>query len=173
MNCSTPGFPVLHYLLEFVQTHVHMSWMESVMPSNHLILCHPFPLLPSVFPNIRVISSEPAFTSGGQSIGASASVPVLPVDIQGWFPLGLTGLISAVQGTLKSLLQHHNSKASILHPSAFYMGQLSHLYMYICFSSSHLYMTTGKTIDLTILPLSAKWCLCFLACCLGLSLLFF
>ena len=77
------------------------------------------------------------FTSGGQSIGASASV--LPKNIQGWFSVGLTGLISlAVQGTLKSLLQHHSSKASVLWHAAFFMIQLS-----------HVNMTTAKTIALT------------------------
>ena len=77
--------------------------------------------------------------SGGQSIGASASSTVLPMNIQGWFSVGLTGFdILAVQGTLKSLLQHHNSKASILWLSAFFRVQLL-----------HLYMTTGKTIALT------------------------
>ena len=77
------------------------------------------------------------FASGGQNIGASA--PVFPVNIQGRFPLGLTGLILlAIQGTLKSLLQQHNSKASVLQCSAFFMVQLS-----------HLYMATGKTIALT------------------------
>ena len=75
------------------------------------------------------------FSSGSQSIGASASASVLPLNVQDWFPLGLTGL--RVQGTLKSLLQHHSSKASILQHSAFLMVQLS-----------HPYMTTGKTIAL-------------------------
>ena len=78
------------------------------------------------------------FTSGGQSIGLSASTSVLPMNIQDWFLLGLTGWISAGQGTLKSLLQHHSSKASILWHSAFFMVQLS-----------NPYMTTGKTIVLT------------------------
>ena len=78
------------------------------------------------------------FASGGQSIGVSASVSVLPMNIQDWFPLGLTGWILTVQGTLKSLLQHHSSKASILQCSAFFIVQLSH---------SH--MTTGKTMALT------------------------
>ena len=78
--------------------------------------------------------------SGGQRIGTSASASVLPVNIQFWFPLGLIGLIFfAVQGTLKSLLQHHNAKASILQCSAFFMVQLS-----------HPYMTTRKTITLTV-----------------------
>ena len=80
------------------------------------------------------------FISGGQSIRASASASVLPVNIQNWFHLGLTGLIDLLvaQGTLKSLLQHHSSKASILQRSAFLTVQLS-----------HTYMTTGKTIALT------------------------
>ena len=77
------------------------------------------------------------FASGGQSIGASASV--LPMNIQGWFPLGLTGWISFQSKGLSSLLQHHSSKASILRRSAFFIVQLS-----------HSYMTTGKTIALTI-----------------------
>ena len=85
MNGSTPGFPVLHYLPKLAQTHV----TELVMPSNHLILCHLLLLLPSIFHSIRVFT-----TSGGQSTGASASASVLPVNIQGCFPLGLTGLIS-------------------------------------------------------------------------------
>ena len=88
MDCSTPGFPVLHHLPEFVQALVHR-----VMPSNHLILCHSL-LLPSIFPSIRVLSNELALRIRCQSIGASASASVLPMNLQGWFPLGLTGLIS-------------------------------------------------------------------------------
>ena len=119
------------------QRLLRLMSIESVMPSNHLFLCHPLLLLPSIFPNIRGFSNESAFTSDGQSIGVSASV--LPMNIWGWFPLGLTGFdLLVVQGTLKSLLQHHNSKASILQCSAFYIVQLS-----------HLYMTTGKAIALT------------------------
>ena len=109
------------------QRLLRLMSIESVMPSNHLFLCHPLLLLPSIFPNIRGFSNESAFTSDGQSIGVSASV--LPMNIWGWFPLGLTGFdLLVVQGTLKSLLQHHNSKASILWCSAFFMVQLSHLY---------------------------------------------
>ena len=77
------------------------------------------------------------FASGGQSIGVSASASVLPMNIQDWIPLGLTHFL-AVEGTLKSLLQHHSSKTSILWCSAFFIVQLL-----------HPYMTTGKTIDLT------------------------
>ena len=87
MGCSTPGFPVHHHLPEPAQTHVH--WV--VMPSNHLILCRPLLLLPSTFPSIMSFPMSQLFASGGQSTGSSASV--LPMNIQDWFPLGLTGLI--------------------------------------------------------------------------------
>ena len=90
MTCSISGFHVLHYLPEFPQTHVY--WL--MMPSNHLILCHLL-LLPSILPSIRVFPNESALCiRQGQSIGASASASVLPMNIQGWFPLGLTGWIS-------------------------------------------------------------------------------
>ena len=86
------------------------AWL--VMPSNHLILCCPLLPLPSTFPSIRVFPNESALCIRGQSIGASASV--LPINIQDWFPLGLTGLRSlAVQGTCKSLLQHHSVQPSL------------------------------------------------------------
>ena len=104
--------------------------IESMIPSNHLILCRPLLLLPSIFPSIRVFQMSQFFASGGQSIGVSHSASVLPMNIQNRFP--------AVQGTLKSLLQHHSSKASILWGWAFFMVQ-----------PSHPYMTTGKTIALT------------------------
>ena len=117
MDCSTPGFPVLHHIPELVK----LMSTESLMTSNHLILCHPLLLLLSIFPGIRVFSNELAFASGGQSIGALVSASVLQwifsvdsfrID---WFDL------LAVQGTLKSLLQDHNSKASVLQCSAFFM----------------------------------------------------
>ena len=78
MDCSIPGFPVRHQLPELIK---RMS-IESVMPSNHLILCCPLLLLPSIFPSIRIFSKESALESGGQSIGASASASVLPMNIQ-------------------------------------------------------------------------------------------
>ena len=90
MDCSTPGFPVIttsQSLLKLMST-------ESVMPSNHLILCRPFLLLPSIFPSIRVFPMSQFFASGGQSIGVSGSASVLPMDIQDWFPLELIGFIS-------------------------------------------------------------------------------
>ena len=82
MKHSTPGLPVHHQLPESTQTHVH--WVSDAI--HHLILCHPLFLLPSIFPSIRVFSMSQLFTSGGQSIGTSASASVLPVNIQGWFP---------------------------------------------------------------------------------------
>ena len=111
------------YLLKFMS-------IESVMPSNSLILCHPLLLLPSIFPSIRAFPMSQFFTSGGQSTGASASASVLPMNIQDWFPLQLTGLISLWSKGLKSLLQHHSSKASILQHSAFFMVQLTYIHDY-------------------------------------------
>ena len=98
----------------------------------------PFSSCPQSFPASGSFSMSQLFASGGQSIGVSTLTSVFPMSIQDWFPSGWTGWISAVQGTLKSLLQHHSSKASILQHSAFFIVQLS-----------HPYMTTGKTIALT------------------------
>ena len=124
MNCSMPGFPVLHYLPEFVQS---LS-IGSVMASNHLILCHPLLLLPSIFPSIRVFSNEwplhikwPKYWSF--SISPSSEYSGLISFRIDWFDC------LAVQGTVKSLLQHHSSKTPILWHSVFFMVQLSHTYM--------------------------------------------
>ena len=113
--------------------------IESVMSSNHLILCHPLLLLPSIFPSIRVFSNEstllmrwPKYWSFSFSISPSNEYSGLISFRMDWLDL------LAVQGTLKSLLQHHSSKASILQNSAFFIVQLS-----------HPYMTTGKTTALT------------------------
>ena len=116
----------------------------------------PFSTSPQSFPGIWVFSNVSALS--GQSIGASASASVLPMNIHSWFLLGLTGLISLLSNRLKSLLQHHISKALILQGSVFFMGQLA-----------YLYMTIGKTIAFTRRTLWTKWCLCFLIRCLGLS----
>ena len=99
---------------------------ESVMPSNHLILCRPFLLLPSIFPSFRGFLISRLFASGGQSIGASTSASVLPMNIQDWFPLGWTRWISLQSKGLSRVLQHHSSKASILQHSAFFMVQFSY-----------------------------------------------
>ena len=110
--------------------------VELVMPSNHLILCHPLLLLPSIFPSIRVFSSEsvlyirwPKYWSFSFSVSPSSEYSGLISFRMDWLDL------LAVQGTFKSLLQHHSAKASILQRSAFFIVQLS-----------HPYMTTGKTI---------------------------
>ena len=104
----------------------------------------PFCSCPQSFPTSWSFPVSLLFASGGQSIRSSASVSVLPVVIQGWFPLGLTGLMLLSKG-LSSLLQHHSSKASILWHSAFFMLQFL-----------HPYMTTGKTLSLTIQTVVGK-----------------
>ena len=121
------------------QSLLKLMSIMSVMPPNHLILCHPLLLLPSIFPSIRVFSNEsvlrirwPKYWSFSFSISPSNEYSGLISYRMDWFDL------LAVQGTLKSLLQHHSSKASILQCSAFFMVQLS-----------HPYMTTGKSIVLT------------------------
>ena len=91
MDCSTPGFPVLHHLLEFAETHVH--WVsDAIQPISSSVV--PFSSCFQSFPTSGSLLMIWLFTSGGQSIGASTSASVLPMNIQGWFPLGLTGLIS-------------------------------------------------------------------------------
>ena len=90
MNCSTPGFPVLHYLLELAQTHVH--WVSDA--THHLILCCPFSTCPQSFTASGSFQMSQPLASGGQSMGSSVSTSVLSMNIQGWFPLGLTGSIS-------------------------------------------------------------------------------
>ena len=121
------------------QSLLKLMSVESMMPSNHLILCHRLLLPPSVFPSIRVFSEEsvlcirwPKYWSFSFSISASNEYSGLISFMMDWLDL------LAVQGTLKSLLQYHSSKASILWCSAFFIVQLS-----------HPYMTTGKTLDLT------------------------
>ena len=124
IDSSTPGFPVLYCLPEFAQTHAH--WV--MMPSNHFIFCHPLLLLPSIFPNIRLFSSELAFHIRWPKYW-SFSCSISPSnEYWGLISLGLTDLL-AVQGTLKSLLQRDKSKALILQFLAFFIPQLWHLYM--------------------------------------------
>ena len=125
-DCSTPDLPVYCQLPEFTQTHS----IESVMPSNHLILCGPLLLPPSIFPSVRVFSNEsvlrirwPKYWSFSFSISPSNEYSALIS-----FRMDCLDLF-AVQGTLKSLLQHHSSKASVLQHSPFFIVQLSHPYM--------------------------------------------
>ena len=134
MNRSTPGLPVHHQLLEFTQ----LRSIESVMPSSHLILCRPLLLLPPIPPSIRLFSNEstlcmrwPKYWSFSFSISPSKEIPGLISFRMDWVDL------LAVQGTLKSFLQHHSSKVSTLWCSAFFTVQLS-----------HPYMTTGKNHSL-------------------------
>ena len=135
MDCSMPGFPVHHQLWSLLK----LMSINSMIPSNHLILCHPLLLLPSVFPSTRVFSSEsvlpirwPKYWSFSFSINPSNEYSGLISFRMDWLD------ILAVQVTLKSLLQHHSSKASVLQCSAFFIVQLS-----------YPYMTTGKTKALT------------------------
>ena len=135
MNRSTRGLPVITNS----QSSPKLMCIESVMPSSHLIICHRLLLLPLIPPSIRVFSNEstlrmrwPNYWSFSFSIIPSKEIPGLISFRMDW--LGLL----AVQGTLKSLLQHHSSKASILQHSAFFRVQ-----------PSHPYMTTGKTVSLT------------------------
>ena len=123
MDCSTPDFHVLHYLLELIK----LMPIESVMPSNHLILCCPLLLLPSIFPSIRVFSNEsvlhirwPKYWNFSFNISLSNEYSGLISFRMDWLDL------LAVQGTLKSPLQHHSSKPSILQHSAFLTVQLLH-----------------------------------------------
>ena len=100
MVCSTPGFPVHYQLRAFIQTHVH--WVSDII--NHLILCCPLLLPPSIFPSIRVFLNESVLASGGQNIGVSASASVLSMNIHNWFPLGLTSWISLQSKGLSRVL---------------------------------------------------------------------
>ena len=111
--------------------------IESVMPSNHLILCYPLLLLPSIFPSIRVFFNESALCISGQSIGVSPSTSVLPMNIQDWSPLGWTGWISLQSKGLSKVSNNTDQKHQ------FVGTQLS------LWSNSHPYMTTGKTIAFT------------------------
>ena len=145
MNRNTPGLPVHHQLPEFTQTHVHRV-SDAIQPSHPLLSPSPPDPLPPIPPSIRVFSNEstlrmrwPKYWSFSFSIIPSKEIPGLTSFRIDWLDL------LAVQGTLKSLLQHHSSKASILWLSAFFTVQLS-----------HPYMTTGKTIALTRWTLVSK-----------------
>ena len=139
MSDSATPWTAAHPFIIICRNLLRLMSIELVMPSNHLILCRPLLLLPSIFPSIRVFSNQsalrirwPKYWSFSFSISLSNEYSG-PISFRmDWFDL------LAVQGTLKSLLQHHSSKASILWRSAFFIVQLS-----------HPYMTTGKTIALT------------------------
>ena len=151
MDCSRPGFLVLHISWSLLK----LTSIESMMLSNHLILCHPLLLLSSIFPSIRVFSNEsalrirwPKYWRFSFSIHTSNEYLGFISFWIDWFDL------LAVQGTLKSLLQHHSLKTSVLWLSDFFMVQLS-----------HPYMTTGKAITLT------RWTFVDKVMCLLLNML--
>ena len=122
LDCSTPGFLSITNFWSLLKGMT----MESMMPSNHLILCCLFLLLPSKFPSIReIFPMNWLYASGGQNIGVSDSASVLPVNIQDWFLLGLTSLISLISKGHSEV----SSKVSVLQCSAFFMVQLSHPYI--------------------------------------------
>ena len=156
LDCSTSGFPVFYCLLELAETHVH--WVSDAI--NHLILCLLLLLLPSVFPSSKVFSNEvfqvfsnELFISSGQCTGASASSSVLPMNIQGWLPLELTGLISLLsKGFLRVFSSISSSALSFLCGPA-----LTTVHDYWKNHSLDLWIFVGKVISL------------FLICCLGLS----
>ena len=145
MDCSTPGFPVHHQLPEPIQTHVHR--VGDVIQPSHTLSSPSISSCLHSFPASGSFPVSQLFTSSGQSIGVSASASVLPMN-SGLLSFRMDWLdLLAVQGTLKSFLQHHSSKASIL--------------------VSHPYMTTQKTIALTRRTFVGN--VCFLICCLGWS----
>ena len=128
IGCGMPGFAVLHQLLELAQTHVHRAG-DAIQPSSCVVPF--FSCLQSIPASGSLLSQY--FASGGQSIGASASV--LPMNIQSWFSFRIDWFdLLAVQGTLKNLLQHHSSKHQFSGTQLLFMVQIS-----------HPYMTTGKT----------------------------
>ena len=133
MDCSTPGFPVLHHLPEFAQTHVH--WIgDAIQPSHSLSSASP----PALNPSQNQGLFHQLFTSSSQNIGASASASVLPKNIHGWFPLRLNGLIILLSKGLSRVFS-----STIIQKHQFFQ-------CWAFFMVQHPYMTTGKTVSLTI-----------------------
>ena len=142
-----------------IQSLLKFMFIELVMPSNHLILCHPLLLLSSIFPSIRVFSMSQFFASGGQSIGASVSESVLPMNNQDWFPLGLIDLIYLVSKGLSRIFFN-----TTVQKHWFFGVQPSSQ------SNSHIHTwPPEKPYPWLDGPLMAKWYLCFLICYLGWS----
>ena len=151
MDCSTPGFPVLHYLPEFAQTHVHVHEFaqthdrvsDAIQPSFSFI---PFSFCPQSFPASGCFPMNQFFTWGGRSIGVSASASVVPVNIQGWFPLGLSGLISLLSEGLSRIFS-----STTVWKHQFFDAQPC------LWSNSHICTwLTGKIIVLTIQTFVSK-----------------
>ena len=153
MDCSTPGLPSISISWSLLK----LMFIDLVMPSNHLILCHRLLLLPSIFPSIRVFSKESVLHIGGWSLGASSSV--IPKHIQGWFLLGWTGWISLQSKGLSGVFSN-----TTVQKHQFFGTQLS------LWSNSHIHGWLLEKPQLWLIrPLLAKWCLCFWICCLGWS----
>ena len=151
MDCSTPGFPVLRYLPEYAQTYVH--WVDDTIQSP----C-PLFLLPSIFPSIRVSSNDSALCIRWPNTGASPSALAFPMNIQGWFLLGLTSLISMLSKGLSRVFSSTTvQKHQLFGTQLLYEPTLTSVHDY----------WKNHSFDYMEL-LSAKWYLCFLICCLGL-----
>ena len=156
MDCSTwtpckPGFSVLHCLPEFVPTHAH--WVgDAIQPSHPLLPPSPSALNLSQLQGLLQWNIS-SFTSGGQSTGASASTSVLPMNIQGWLPLGVTGLISLLSKRLSIVFS-----STTIWKHQLFSAQPS------LWSNSHKYWNIFDYMDF-----ACNWCLCFFICCLDLS----
>ena len=147
MDYSMPGFPVLHYLSEFAQRHVH--WIDDVSQLSHPVTF--FSSCPQAFPTSGSFTMSQLFVPRGQRIEASASASVLSMNIQGWFPLGLTGLLCLLSKGLSRLFSSTTAKKH-----KFLGAQLS------LWSNSHIHMWLLEKPELWLDGLlSAKWCLCF------------
>ena len=142
MDCSTPGFSVLPCLLEFIQTHV--LWVSDAVQPSHLLL--PSSPALSLSQHQDLFQWVGSFTSSGQGIGASASTPVLPMNIQGWYPLGLTGLISLQSKGL----------SRVPAPQFKCINSMVLILLYGRTQLLHPYMTSGKTIGLTVWTFISK-----------------
>ena len=155
--CTAAHWAFLSFTIS--QSFLKLMSIELVTPSNRLILCRPLLLLPSIFPSIRVFPVSQLFASGGQRIGASPSASVLPLNIQGWFALGLTSFISLLPKELSRIFS-----STTIRKHHFFSTQLS------LWSESHIYMWLLEKPEFWLYgSLCAKWYLCFLLCCLGWS----
>ena len=159
MNCSMPGFPVLHYFPEFAQTYVH--WISDAIQPFHP-LSFPFSSSLQSFPASGSFQMSQFFASGGQSIRASALASIFPMNVQGWFPLRLTGLIS--------LLSKDSPESSPAPQFESISSSALSLLYGPTLTSLHDYWSIQLWLDG---PLLAKWNVCFLKLCIGLSELLF
>ena len=158
---ATPWTAARQAFLSFTISYClcRLMTIEPVMPSNHLILCHPLLLLPSIFPSIRVFSNESALNQVTKVLELQLQLSVLPMNIQGWFPLGWTDLMSLLS---KGLSRVFSSTTIWKHQ---FLGAQPTLW-----SNSHFCTWLLEKPYLWLHgPLLAKWYLCFLICCLGLS----